>query len=90
MQDRSDMSSSLGTAHGKCTLLDSIEYSTVYRGVSGSLKLGGQVVMRQLWRRAAAAGGAFYSTKRWGAIAPPSSYAPVALCSEGHFSEYDK
>ena len=44
------------------------------RGVSGSLKLGGQVVMRQLWRRAAAAGGAFYSANRWGGncpLAPP-------------------
>ena len=43
-----------------------------FRVVSGSLKLGGQVVMRQLWRRAAAAGGAFYSNKRWGGIAPPA------------------
>ena len=41
------------------------------RGVSGSLKVGGQVVIWQLWRQAAAAGGAFYSAKRWGgAIAP--------------------
>ena len=42
-----------------------------YRGVSGYLKLGGQVVMRRLMRHAAAAGGAFYSAKMWGVIAPP-------------------
>ena len=42
-----------------------------YRGVSGSLKLGGQVVLWQLWRRAAVAGGAFYSAKKWGGQLPP-------------------
>ena len=46
-------------------------YAMCYRGVSGSLKVGGQLVLRQLWRRAAAAGGTFYSVKRGGAIAPP-------------------
>ena len=41
-------------------------------GVSGFLKLGGQVVMR----RGTAAGGAFYSAKKWGAPLPPFTYAP--------------
>ena len=47
--------------------------------VSGSLKVEWQVVLWQLWRRAAAAGGAFYSAKRWGGncpLCPPYSYAP--------------
>ena len=41
------------------------------RGVSGFLKLGGQVVMRP----GNAAGGAFYTAKKWGrgAIVPPCS-----------------
>jgi hypothetical protein len=51
-----------------------------FRGVSGYLKLDGQVVM---WRTAAAApppGGAFYSAKNWVGncpLCPPATYSPV-------------
>ena len=39
-----------------------------YRGVSGSLEVGGQLLVWLLWRRA---GVAFYSAKRWGGNCPP-------------------
>ena len=42
------------------------------RGVSGFIEVGGQVVMKVVMRRAATTGGAFYSAKKWGAIAPPA------------------
>ena len=56
--------------------------SMVNRGVSGFLKLGGQVVMRQLWRRAAAVGGTFYSAKRWGGKCPPAPPTVTPLLKE--------
>ena len=49
------------------------------RGVSGYLKLGGQVVM---WRAAAATptlGGAFYSAKNLVGNCPLATYAPVSF-----------
>ena len=45
------------------------------RGVSGLLKVEGQVVIQVLMRR-----GSFYSAKKWGGIAPlapPFTYPPV-------------
>ena len=49
------------------------------RGVSGYLKLGGQVVM---WRAAAATpplGGAFYSAKNLVGNCPLATYAPAGI-----------
>ena len=41
------------------------------RGVSGFLKVGGQVVIHVVMRRGAAAGGAFCSAKKWGGNCHP-------------------
>ena len=52
----------------------------IHRGVSGFLKVGGQVVIQVVMRRGAAASGAFYSAKKWGGncpLCPPFTYAPV-------------
>jgi hypothetical protein len=62
----------------------------LFRGVSGSLKLGGQVVMRQLWRRAAAAGGAFYSANRWGGNCPLAPPPVTPLDSNSHAQRGDE
>ena len=40
------------------------QLSSHYRGVSGFLIVGGQVVMQVVVRRGATAGGAFYSAKK--------------------------
>ena len=56
-------------------------YIYCFRGVSGFLKGGGQVVMQVVMLCGAVAGGAFYSAKKgWGAIAPcPPSITPLCL-----------
>ena len=59
--------------------IKAIETGISFRGVSGYLKLGGQVVM---WRAAATApppGGAFYSAKNWVGNCPPCPPATYAL-----------
>ena len=58
------------------TVLIKIQFSILLhiRGVTGYLKLDGQVVMRR------ATGGAFYSAKNWMGNCPPcppATYAPV-------------
>ena len=60
-----------------------------FRGVSGYLKLGGQVVM---WRAAAAApppGGAFYSAKNWVGNCPPCPPCPPATYAPDICSRFD-
>jgi hypothetical protein len=78
-------------------LVDLAEFTCFYqflhnviinRGVSGYLKLGGQVVM---WRAAAAAppsGGAFYSAQNWVGNCPPcppATYAPDKIDLQNNF-----
>ena len=49
-------------------------------GASVAFQSGGQEVLQVVMLHGAAAGGAFYSDKKWGAIAPP------ALCVQMDFT----
>ena len=56
-------------------------FITDCRGVSGFIEVGGQVVIKVVMRRGAAAGGAFYPAKKWGGNCPPCppSLTPLVI-----------